>query len=272
MNSLITKGRTLATCTNKRSIQLLQSCCHSTTSRFIVHSRPSPATTNSNRARHLNISTSTTTTTTNPSPNEHAHANEQPPDTNTNKQIQNLALQSIKEQGLKILKSTTIQIQSKTQRRLLLSHEDTGPTPDQLREAHRLKLLVEDAIEEYTSRKGDMFCSGPGGEPIAIIDVEVTQDLRQARVFWSLPFSLLLMDVDRIRSGSGSGSGSRGMFRDGQEMRMQAAKRMQMILEEKGGVLQGLVHRKLRRYFRPPKIRFVMAEGEMLRTVLKEIL
>jgi len=257
MNSLMTKCRTLslATCTNKRTIQLLQSCCHST-SRFIIHPRPSPATTNI--ARYLS-----TSTTTNPSPTEH-----EPPVPDTKKN-QNLALQSIKEQGLKILKSTTIQIQSKTQRRLLLSQEDSGPTPDQLREAHRLKLLVEDAIEEYTSRKGDLFCSGPGGEPIAIIDVEVTQDLRQARVFWSLPFSLLLIDVDRISSGSGGG---RGMHRDGQEMRMQAAKRMQMILEEKGGVLQGLVHRKLRRYFRPPKIRFVMAEGEMLRAVLKEIL
>jgi hypothetical protein len=260
MNSLITKSRTLslATCTNIRTIQLLQSCCHST-SRFIIHPRPSPATTNI--SRHLSTGTST-----NPSPTEHEPS---VLDTSTNKTIQNLALQSVKEQGLKILKSTTIQIQSKTQRRLLLSQEDSGPTPDQLREAHRLKLLVEDAIEEYTSRKGDLFCSGPGGEPIAIIDVEVTQDLRQARVFWSLPFSLLLIDVDRISSGSGGG---RGMHRDGQEMRMRAAKRMQMILEEKGGVLQGLVHRKLRRYFRPPKIRFVMAEGEMLRAVLKEIL
>jgi hypothetical protein len=59
---------------------------------------------------------------------------------------------------------------------------------------------------------------------------------------------------------------------EGQEIRLKVAKRMQIILENKGGVLQGLVHRKMRRYFRPPKIRFVMAEGEMLRSVLKDLL
>jgi len=181
------------------------------------------------------------------------------------KQPNSAALQSVKEQGIKILKSTTLQIQQKTQRRLLLSAEDTGPAPEQIKEANRLKLFVEDALEEYTSRHGALFCFQD--EPISIIDVEVTPDLRQARVFWSLPFSFLLEDSFPQKSQRGH------QYRmDGQEMRLKVAKRMQIILENKGGVLQGLVHRKMRRYFRPPKIRFVMAEGEMLRSVLKDLL
>lgn len=91
-------------------------------------------------------------------------------------------------------------------------------------------------------------------EPIVIVDVEITKDLRQARVFWSLPYGVLLMD------GISAG------------MRMRSAERMQKVLDERGGVLQGLVHQKMRGYFRPPKIRFVMAEGEMLRRYLKELL
>lgn len=163
----------------------------------------------------------------------------------------NPGLASVKEQGLTVLQSTTADIISKTKRRLLLSDEDTGPTANQLREAARLKILVEDAVEKYTSHKGGLFCMM--NEPIAIIDVEITEDLRQARVYWTLPYSVLLMDVSS-------------------DVRARAIKRMQTILEERGGVLQGIVHQKLRSYYRAPKIRFVTAEGEMLRSVLKELL
>jgi ribosome-binding factor A len=163
----------------------------------------------------------------------------------------NPGLHSVKEQGIKILQSLTADIQSKTKRRLLLVDEDTGPTSTQLREAVRLKSLTEDALEQYTSHKGSLFCIM--NEPIAIIDVEITEDLRQARVYWSLPYGVLLMDTKR-------------------EARVKAVKRMQIILEERGGVLQGLVHAKLRSYYRPPKIRFVPAEGEMIRSVLKDLI
>jgi ribosome-binding factor A len=157
----------------------------------------------------------------------------------------------VKEQGIKILESLAADIQSKTKRRLLLVDEDTGPTSAQLREASRLKILTENAIEQYTSHKGGLFCIM--NEPIAIIDVEITEDLRHARVYWSLPYGVLLMNTKR-------------------EVRAKAVKRMQMILDERGRVLQGLVHAKLRSYYRPPKIRFVPAEGEMLRSVLTELI
>lgn len=163
----------------------------------------------------------------------------------------NPALNSVKEQGMKVLQSLTQDVQRKTKYRLLITDEDTDPTPEQIQEADRLKSLAEEAVEEYTSQKGGLFCIM--NQPIAIIDVEITEDLRNARVFWSLPYEALLMDV-KI------------------EYRTKAVERMQEVLDSRGGALQGMIHRKLRHYFRPPKIRFVPAEGEMLRSVLKDMI
>ncbi len=166
----------------------------------------------------------------------------------------NKKLESIKEQGQRILEATILDIQSKTDRHLLVEDEDNGPTVNQLKEATRLKQLMEDAIEEYTSKRGNLFCIM--SEPIVVIDCEVTEDLRQARVFWSLPFAVLMMGDGKIN----------------QATREKIVKRMQRILDERGGVLQGLVHNKLRSYFRPPRIRFVPAEGEMLRRTLLDFI
>mmetsp|Transcript_754 Transcript_754/g.836 ORF Transcript_754/g.836 Transcript_754/m.836 type:complete len:228 (-) Transcript_754:239-922(-) len=164
----------------------------------------------------------------------------------------NLGLASVKEQGLQVLIGTASDIESKTKRRLLVEDEQTGPSVTQIREANRLREIVDDAIEQYTSKKGAMFCVQ--GEPIAIIDAEISPDLKQARVFWSLPYGFLL--TDRLSS----------------RMREQTIARMQHILEERGGVLQGIVHNKMRSYNRPPRIRFVPAEGELLRNVLKDLI
>ncbi len=85
----------------------------------------------------------------------------------------NIGLESVKEQGMHILEATVSDIQSKTNKRLLLEDEDTGPTVYQLKEASKLKRLVEDALEVYTSNKGNMFCIM--NEPISIIAVEITE-------------------------------------------------------------------------------------------------
>uniref|UniRef100_A0A6S8Z366 Ribosome-binding factor A n=1 Tax=Chaetoceros debilis TaxID=122233 RepID=A0A6S8Z366_9STRA len=164
----------------------------------------------------------------------------------------NPGIQSVKEMGLDFLQSSTLDIQKRTQQRLLLEDEDTGPTDVQLEEAARLRDYVEEAVYTYTATKGkSTFCILD--EPVHIVDVEITEDLRQARIYWSLPFSVLLMDnVPRT-------------------IREKAVKKMQGILEAKGGPIQGMVHRKMKMYFRPPILRWVPAEGEMLRRHLKEI-
>jgi len=175
----------------------------------------------------------------------------------TSKHLQqryNKGLESVKEQGQSILESIVSDIQSKTKRHLLIEDEDNGPTIYQLKEAAKLKRLVEDAVDNYMSKHGDVFCILK--EPIAIVDVEVTEDLRQARVFWSLPYSIFLMGDKAMDS----------------RMRQELGVRMQRILDERGGALQGFVHTRLRSYFRPPKIRFVRAEDEMIRRTLREML
>lgn len=172
----------------------------------------------------------------------------------SSKEQQNLGLESIKQEGFDILASLTNDVQSKTKRRLLLKDEDFGPTSAQLKEARRLKLLVEEALIQYTSKRGGTspFCIQ--GEPIAVLDVEITEDLRNARVYWTLPYSILLMDTVR------------------RDTREQLVKNMQRILDENGGVIQGIVSTRLRHYFRSPKIRFVPAEGEMLRKTLQTMM
>ena len=129
----------------------------------------------------------------------------------------NRGLESIKEQGMPILDSITSKILSKTKSRLLIQDEDIGPSIHQLREAKRLKSLVEDAVEKYTSKNGATFCVN--NEPINIIDVEISPDLKHARVFWSLPYSFLMKDS--LSS----------------QLQKQVTERMQSILNEKGGVL-----------------------------------
>lgn len=192
--------------------------------------------------------------------NEHHHAtalclvNMMSTYTNDDRQTRfNKSLESIKEQGQGILEATTSDIQSKTKRHLLIEDEDHGPTIYQLKEASKVKRLVEEAIENYTSRRGNTFCIM--NEPIAIVDVEITEDLRQARVFWCLPYALLLMSDNKTMNSV---------------LREKLGARMQKILDDRGGALQGYVHSRLRSYFRPPKLRFVRAEGEMLRRSIQE--
>jgi len=165
----------------------------------------------------------------------------------------NEGLESVKEQGLKVLESTLSDIQVKTKRRLLIEDEDNGPTVSQMKEAMTIKRFVEDAVLMYTSQRGNLFCIMD--EPIAIIDVEITEDLKHARVFWSLPFGVLLLGDDVIKRST----------------REKLTRRMQIILNERGGVLQGMTHVKMRHYFRPPKIHFVPAESEMLRAAMQRI-
>ncbi len=85
----------------------------------------------------------------------------------------NKGLESVKEQGMHILEATVSDIQTKTKRRLLLEDEDTGPAVHQLKEALKLKRLVEDAVHTYTSKSDNLFCIM--NAPISIIDVEVTE-------------------------------------------------------------------------------------------------
>jgi ribosome-binding factor A len=162
----------------------------------------------------------------------------------------NYGLESVKEEGLGILDAITKDVKMKTKQKLYLNDENVGPTITQIQEADRIQDLMEEVLEQYVSKRGNMFCVG--GDPIVIVDVEVSDDLKQARVFWSLPFNVLLNEKVK------------------RDMRGKLVQRMQYILDERGGVLQGMLHRYLRSYHRPPRIRFVQAEGEILRKFIMD--
>ena len=200
----------------------------------------------------LVVRTQTLTTDSNNTNVHTSHHQQQQQQQQQYKPRMNKGLESIKEQGKDILDATLSDIISKTKRRLLIEDEDTGPTIYQLKESMKVKRLMEDAIETYTTTNSSLFCIM--NDPISIIDVEITEDLRQARVFWSLPYSIMVLDDSVVN----------------RDTREKIVVKMQSILDERGGVLQGMVHTKMRNYFRAPKIRFVPAEGEMLRKSLQE--
>ena len=157
----------------------------------------------------------------------------------------NYVLESVKEQGLGVLDAITKDVKMKTKQTLYLNDENMGPTITQIQEAGRIHDLMEDVLEEFVSKRSNIFCVG--GDLIEIIDVEVSEDIKNARVFWSLPMNVLLMENVN------------------EDKRKKLAQRMQYILDERGGVLQGMLHNYLRMYRRPPRIRWVQAEGELLR-------
>jgi ribosome-binding factor A len=168
----------------------------------------------------------------------------------SSQKTRNENLDFVKEQGLQLLEKFTRDIGSKTKQRLLIDDTDTGPTSYQLREAGRIKSFVQEAIDQYTSRFGKRFCIDH--EPIVIIDAEVTADLRQARVYWCIPFSALIsptLSVDALET---------------------ITNKMQKILDDHGGILQGMVHTRMKSYHHHASIRFVPAESSFLRETLQE--
>jgi len=167
-------------------------------------------------------------------------------------QIRNKALHSVKETGLPILESITQDVISNAKLSLFPTASELAPSVSQIKVASRMYTLLNEELENYCERTPDeQNVFTVGGEPIVIIDVEVSPDLRYARVFWALPFDLLLdLPSEKFRS--------------------EMMKSIQRVIQERGGVLQGLVHGKLRR-FHPPRIRWVPASNELIRGVLKEM-
>lgn len=154
----------------------------------------------------------------------------------------NIRLEAIKSAGITQLHNQTQDIIARTRQPLF---EET-PVDDQgrkrqsiaqIQEGNRLEAALVDAFAHHSS-KHDTF--NVGGQCVEILGVEVSPDLKQARAYWCLPRSLDLnaIPVDKLT---------------------QLVKRMQKILDERGGRIQGLVHTRLRAYY-PPKITFVAAE------------
>ena len=161
--------------------------------------------------------------------------------------IPNEALALIKAAGMSHLEATTEDIVAKTREPLFVPEHEMGPTPKQLNEANRLYLVVTDVLENFSRRDSTFSIRG---EPIVITDIEVSRDMKHARAYWTLPHSVMELP-DKILD--------------------EVTRRMQDILERKGGKLNKLVYARLSSYY-PPKIRFVPSQDPILRLTMKDMI
>ena len=168
----------------------------------------------------------------------HRHTNDEKPSPQINSR-----LEAIKAAGMTQLHNQTQDVISCTSQSLFEdvdlvdAHGYKNPSIAQIQEAERIECAVHEALASYSSRY-DTF--NVNGQVIDVLGVEISQDLKQARVYWCLPRVLDL----------------RGLSSSKLE---QVVRRMQKILDNKGGEIQGIVHSRLRTYY-PPKLKFVAAE------------
>lgn len=160
--------------------------------------------------------------------------------------IRNEALKQIKALGMTHLESTTDEVAAKTRDPLFTPENEIGPSPDQLAEANRVYSVITDVLENLSGRDSTFSIRG---EPIVIMEVEVSKDLKQARIYWSLPFSVHKFP-DNILD--------------------EVTRRMQEILQTHGGKIQRLVHARLCAYY-PPKLRFVPSEDNIFRRQMQDM-
>ena len=91
------------------------------------------------------------------------------------------------------------------------------------------------------------------GEPILLLEVQVNADLKLAKLYWTLPYSILLHDEI-----------TNAMFRT-------LMKKMHDRVEHGGAkLLQRQVHSQLRSYY-PPRIRMIPATNEMLQKAILDV-
>ena len=164
----------------------------------------------------------------------------------------NPGLASIISQGMKSLDETAREVQAKT-RKSLGDTRKSGPTPRQLSEAHRIMEVATDCLDQICIQGGQ-----PGltlkGDPIVILDVQVNPDIKQAKVFWTLPYGVLLDE------------------RVNQNVYQKLIEKLREEINDGGGkALAHQVRLKLRSYY-PPKLKMVPATDAMVRSAIEEYL
>jgi hypothetical protein len=168
---------------------------------------------------------------------------------NIGKRPRNKTLESVIREGLGFLNQTVLQIQAnKNTNKPLLQSEETGPTEKQKAEQHRILTTTTLCLDEM-SQKDPCLCIH--GEPITLIRVEVNSNLRQATVFWALPYTVML--EERLTA----------------EDKRILTKKMNEIVLKHGGKLQRRVHGRLSSYY-PPRLKFEPAPAVMTEQAVKD--
>jgi ribosome-binding factor A len=161
----------------------------------------------------------------------------------------NPGLASVISQGASSLENNASEVEAKTKKALGDNKGDDPLQPRQLMEAQRILDVTTECLEEM-AKGGTAGLLSVLGEPITIMEVQVNRDLKQAKVYWALPFSILL--DDRI---------------DGTVYRQLVTKMEKNILEKGGG---RQVHGRLRFYY-PPRMKFFPASNSMIHQAISDL-
>ena len=185
----------------------------------------------------------------------------------------NPGLASVISQGIKSLEQTAEEIQYKT-RKASLSRPHKKPSfrnglqaemdPRQLAEGQRILDVASDCLEQLALQEGEGGQqSGRGGsnglvlfgEPIILLECEVNRNARQAKIYWTLPYGLLL--DNRIN----------------QRLYQDIVTKVQKNLVENGGakMLSRNVHTRLSHYY-PPRIKLFPATDAMVQSAIEDFM
>jgi len=154
----------------------------------------------------------------------------------------NTRLEAIKSVGITQLHNHTQDLISRTRQPLFEenpygAHGHQRQSIAQLQESTRLESALIDALAYYSSKHTTFSIRG---QCIDVLGVEVSPDLKHARAYWCLPHGIDLHSLPHSKLE-------------------QIVRKMQQILDERGGKIQALVHSRLRAYY-PPKIKWVASE------------
>ena len=119
---------------------------------------------------------------------QQSHFEEQP----TQFSSKNVRLEAIKSVGLTQLHNNTQDLISRTRQPLFEenladAYGNKAPSIAQIQEANALETVIIDSFAAYSSKNTTFSLKGMC---IDILGVEVSPDLRHARVYWCLPLSL----------------------------------------------------------------------------------
>lgn len=154
----------------------------------------------------------------------------------------NIRLEALKSVGMTQLHNQTQDLISRTRQPLfekhrLDAHGNERQSVAQLQESTRLESAIIDALAFYSTKHTTFSIKG---QCIDVLGVEVSPDLKHARAYWCLPHGLDLHALPQSKLE-------------------QVVRKMQQILDERGGKIQALVHTRLRAYY-PPKIKWVASQ------------
>jgi ribosome-binding factor A len=159
------------------------------------------------------------------------------------------------DQGIKSLEDTAADVEARTRNKTIQPDSDE-PTHRQLAEAHRILEVATECLENLcTHEQNRNSLSGLQlqGQPIILLHVQVNKDVKQAKVYWTLPYSVLL-DPNVT-----------------QRVYQKLVEVVQDQLIQRGGAkrLARELSSRLRFYY-PPRIRLVPAKHAMIQQAIEE--